>query len=170
MTENAVGLSDTVHPAFESPQQADYFGFQATERYVFPDGLTFVEFQVMNEGQKLKFQKATGRDIVLQRSGDAKLRMDPGAERHELLRACIVNWNLARGGQLIPFNKRSLDDFLELADPKIVEKIENAIRRANPWLMGEVSAADIREQISELEEMLKVAEEREAGEASSVSK
>jgi hypothetical protein len=124
----------------------------------------------MNEGQKLRFQKATGRDIVLQRSGDAKLRMDPGAERHELIRACVVGWNLNRGGQPIPFNNRNLNDFLELADPKIVEKIENAIRRANPWLLGEVSSADIRDQIKELEEMLVVAEEREAGEASSASK
>jgi hypothetical protein len=170
MTDTSVGVADSVAPAFEQPQQADYFGFQATERYIFPDGLTFVEFQVMNEGQKLKFQKATGRDIVLQRSGDARLRMDPGAERHELIKACVTNWNLARNGQLIPFNPRSLNDFLELADPKIIEKIENAIRRANPWLLGEVSAADIKEQIKELEEMLVVAEEREAGEASSASK
>lgn len=153
-----------------TPQPVDYFGFQATERYTFPDGLTWLEFQVMNEGQKLKFQKATGRDIVLNRAGDARMRVDPGAERHELIKTCVVDWNLSRGGQLVPFNMKSLSDFLQLADPKIVENIENAIRKANPWLLGEMSASDIRRQIEELEEQEKQALEREAGERSSGSK
>jgi len=150
--------------------QEDYFGFQATERYTFPDGLTYVEFSVMNEGQKLKFQKATGRDIVLQRSGDARMRMDPGSERHELIKTCIVDWNLTRNGQLVPLNPRNLDDFLKLTNPRLVEEIEKAIRKANPWLLGDMKPADIRQQIDDLEEMYRIAVEREEGEASSSGK
>jgi len=156
-------------PSFERVQE-DYFGFQATERFIFPDGLTYIEFQVMNEGQKLKFQKATGRDIVLQRSGDARMRMDPGTERHELIKTCVTNWNLTRGGQLVPLNPRTMDDFLKLANPRIVEELEKAIRKANPWLLGEMTSEDIQKQIDDLEEMKRVALDREAGESSSGSK
>jgi hypothetical protein len=150
------------------PQQANYWGFYATEKYVFPDGVTFIEFKVMNEGDKVKYQKATSRDVVLNRQGDARMKMDTGSERHELIKACAVDWNVVKGeGEIVVFNPLNLQNLLNVLDPKIVEQLELAIRKANPWLLGDMSAADIRKEIENLQEMLKVAEEREAGEASS---
>ena len=89
-----------------------------------------------------------------------------GSERHELIKACVVGWNLTRGGQPVPFNQVNLNDFLTLTDPTIVEGLEKAIRKANPWLLGEMSVADIDKEISNLQEMREVAAKREAGEAS----
>lgn len=149
---------------------ADYFGFQATETFTLPDGKQFIEFSIMNEGQKAKFQKMTSRDLVIQRNQDARMKMDPANERHELIRSSVTGWNLYRGGQPIPFTERNMKDFLELADPRIIEGLEKAIRKANPWLLSEMKSDDIREEIKNLEEMLEVALERERGEASSSSK
>ena len=149
---------------------ADYFGFQATETYTLPDGKQYIEFSIMNEGQKAKFQKMTSRDLVIQRNQDARMKMDPANERHELIRSSVTGWNLYRGGQPVVFNDRNLKDFLELADPRIIEGLEKAIRKANPWLLSEMKSEDIREEIKNLEEMLDVALERERGEASSSSK
>ena len=90
--------------------------------------------------------------------------MDAAQERHELIRTCVTGWNLYRGGSPIPFGERALKDFLELTDPRLVEDLEKAIRKANPWLLGEMSSEDIQKEIDNLEEMKKVAEERERGE------
>lgn len=167
----------TPPPIFEGtapldvPVQQNYWGFYATERFVFPDGITFIEFKLMNEGDKVKFQRSTSRDLVLNRQGDARMKMDTSSERHELIKACVTNWNLLKGkDEPLPFSLRSLEQWLDVADPKIVEDLEVAIRKHNPWLLGEMTVADIDKEIENLKEMRDVAEERERGERSSGSK
>lgn len=173
MNETAVHTDSMEQPpsVYETPAQHDYFGFASSQKFTFPDGVTYVEFDVMNEGKKSAFQKMTQKDLVLERqSGNARMKVDPGVERHELLRQSIKDWNLTRGGQPVLFNTRTLKDFLELADPKLVEDIEKAIRKANPWLMAEMAVKDIDREIESLQEMRVVAEERERGEAFSSSR
>jgi hypothetical protein len=169
MTDSATYVQP--NPQEAQPQGSaavDYFGFQHTEKFYLPDGVSYFELQALNEGQKAKFQKRTQRDMILEKgSGNAKFRIDPSTERHELIMAATVGWNLTRGGQPIQFGDRSIRDFLELANPKIVESIEAKIRKMNPWLLSDMSVEEIDEQIKELEDMRKVAVEREAGEASS---
>lgn len=151
--------------------QQDYFGFQSNEKFYFPDGVTYVEFAVMNEGAKAKFQKLTQRDLVVERqSGNARMKVDPSQERHELIRSSVTGWNLLRNGQPVDFNPRQLKDFLELANPKLVEDLEIAIRKANPWLMDEMKVEDIDREIENLQQMRDAAVERERGEASSSSR
>jgi len=155
----------------EDPQ-VDYFGFARSLRHYLPDNITWVEFEVMNEGKKSKFQKATQRSLTIKKgSGDASTSLDQAAERHALILESLTDWNLKRRGSSIPFNKgQALRDFLELADPQVIEGIELAIRKANPWLLGEMSSEDIQQQIDELGDLLVIAQERERGEASSASK
>lgn len=158
-------------PVDETPAQVDYFGFQQSERFYFPDKVTYVEYNIMSEGMKSKFQKMTQRDVVVEKgSGNARMRMDPASERHELIRQCVTGWNLVRNGSLVPFDSRSLKDFLELADPRLIEDLEKALRKANPWLLGEMASEDIEKEIENLQEMLEIAKEREQGEALSGSK
>lgn len=157
--------------AFQGPQQTDYFGFQEFHKYYFPDGQSWIQFERMNEGKKAKFQKGTSRDLVLERrTGDARLKVDPGGDRHALIKACCTDWNLKRQGQPVAWTDRNMNDWLELTDPILVEELEKAIRKANPWLMAEMTVADIDREIENLQEMRAVAEEREKGEASSASK
>jgi hypothetical protein len=128
--------------------------------------VSYIEHKPLNEGKKKAFQDKTSRDLVLQRGGDARMSVLQGTERHELLHAACVDWNLMRGGKAIPFTKVQFNDFLTLADPVVVEGLEKAVRKANPWLLAEMKASDIRKEIENLEEMLVEAEKREAGEAS----
>lgn len=159
-------------PVAENPTTfVDYFGFQASERFYLPDGVQYIEFEIMNEGKKAQFQKLTQRDMVLERgSGNARVRVDPGQERHALIQSSVTGWNMYRGGKPQIFGQAALRDFLTLADPKIVEGLEKAIRKANPWLLAEMTVADIDKEIANLQEMRDVAAEREAGEGSSTSK
>lgn len=156
----------------QAPVQQDYFGFSRRERFWFPDHATWIDFEVMNEGKKSKYQRETQRDLVIERgSGNARTKVDPAAARHALIEASIVDWNLVRAGRPVPYQAgQPLRDFLQLADPRIVEDLEKAIRKANPWLLDEMSVADIDREIDNLKEMRAVAEEREQGEASSASK
>lgn len=145
----------------------DYFGFRLTERYTLPDGQQYIEFEAMNEGAKKRFQQKTSRDLVLERrSGDARMKVDPGTERWILITESVTGWNLTRKGAMVPFARRNLDEFLELADPRIIEGLEKEIRKANPWLLGEMEPEDIEKEIENLQEMLEVAKKRKAGEAS----
>lgn len=160
-------------PEDDDVQFTDYFAFSATEKFYLPDGEQYFEFKKMNEGEKAKFQDKTSKDLVLERnSGNARMSVSMGTERHELIKACVVGFHLRRGGKWVDDDSKSrtgsvtLNDFLTLADPVIVENLEKAIRKANPWLLGEMSSADIQKEIDNLTEMLEVAKEREAGEGS----
>ena len=159
--EAGVGKSDE-----GQSHQEEYFGFEATEKFYFPDKSTWIEFKKFNEGDKKKFQDKVSRDLVLKRSGDASMRVLQGSERHELIRTAAKDWNLKRNGVTAPFNQINLGDFLALSDPLIVEDLEKAIRKANPWLMADMKSEDIEREIENLQEMLEVAKKREAGEVS----
>lgn len=163
--ENTIYAPEASEPSQEVVQQSDYFGFQATDKFFFPDQVTWIEYKKLNEGDKKKFQDKMSRDLVLQRSGDARMKVLQGEERHELIKTAIVDWNLKRGGRDVRCDPIQINDFLTLGDPRIVEDLEKAIRKANPWLMAEMKSEDIEREIENLQEMLEVAKKREAGEA-----
>lgn len=157
-------VEDT-RPDVEAPMQEEYYGFIEDHKFYFPDEVTYIQFQAMNEGLKKRFQRTTSRDVVLERSsGNARMKVDPGQERWDLLEACVNDWNLIRNGKLVPFSARALKEWLELANPKLVEDLELAIRKVNPFLLADMTVADIDKEIENLKEMRKVAEERERGE------
>lgn len=158
----------TMAPTEERPnEQANYFGFASSEKFYLPDGASYIEFTKMNEGAKKNFQDKTSRDVVLERnSGNARMNMLQGTERHELIRSCVINWNLRDADGPVQFSTRALSQFLELADPAVVEGLEKAIRKANPWLLAEMSSEDIQKEIDNLTDMLKTAQARERGESS----
>lgn len=144
----------------------EFWGVQTRERWYFPgQNLQYMEIEVMNEGKKARFQKMTSRDLTLDRnSGNAKVRIDPAIDRHELIKASVVDWNIYRGGKPYQYSARALTEWLELADPKLVEDLEKFIRKLNPWLVGDTTVEDIDQQIEELEEMKREILAREAGE------
>lgn len=155
----------------------DYFGFGETHTWYFPDGKQFITYKVMNEGEKAKFQKATNRDITLQRTtGDARIKTDPADERWQLLDTCVTGWNLMRKSasgkfEPVPFSKGSpgstLHQWLQVANPRLVESLEFEIRMANPWLQGEMSVEDIDKELDRLNEMREAAVKREEGKGAS---
>ncbi len=145
---------------------ADYFGFEETDRVFLPDHVSYVEHKVLNEGQRRKYLNAVNRDVRIQKAtGDALMRMSPGDERMQLLKTAIVGWNLKRGGQDVPFNDRNLTEFLEKANPRIMDLIEKEIRKANPWLLAELSIEDIDREIQGLTELRERKVEEEEGKA-----
>lgn len=144
----------------------DYFAFDESFVVMLPDNIQWVEHTALNEGQKKKYQNLQNRDLIIQRTtGDAKMRMAPGDERHALLSAAITGWNLVRGGQPLPFNERNLKEFLEKAPPKIIELIEKDVRQRNPWLLAEMSVEDIDKEIANLEDMKKTKIAEDQGKA-----
>jgi hypothetical protein len=168
MTETPGVLADAqTEPVFE-----DYFGFDEIKQWFFPDGKQFVQFQVMNEGQKSRFQKLTNRDITLSRtSGDAKIKADPAEERHALLTSSVVGWSLYRNGQPVPFsigsNGAAFEQWLNAANPKLVEDLEFEIRKSNPWLQAEMTVEEIDKEMDRLRELRDEIVKRDAAKASS---
>lgn len=156
---------------YSAPVQQEYFGFGGEEKFYLPDGISYIAFRIMNEGRKSSFQKDVKRDLTIERStGNARTAVDPSVERHALIISSCTDWNLLRGGRVIEFSERNVRIFLQDADPKIVEDLETAIRKANPWLMGDVTLEDIDKSIEELKKQREEKIEALRGESSSSSK
>lgn len=143
----------------------DYFGFDKTEVYTLPDGKQQIFFKVMNEGQKVKFQQKTNRDIHVNRgTNDMRIKADPAGERQALIESSVTGWSLKRrnpsSGQWenAPFSNTGspgdeLHKWLAIANPKIVEELEDAIRKANPWLQADMTVEQIDEEIQRLHDL-----------------
>lgn len=154
--------------ATETNTPADYFGTSETFFVYLPDGISFVEHKLLNEGERRKYLNAINRDVTVKRgTGDATIRTAPGDERHALLEVAIVGWNLRKNGDPVSFSPHSLRNFLENASPRIIDIIEKEIRKANPWLLAEMSVEDIDKEIAALEEMRAVKVKEDAGKANS---
>lgn len=150
----------------------DYFGFSTSRNVVLPDGKSFVTIKQLNEGDRKVYLNAVNKDITIQRStGDAKMKVASGDDRHALLKAAIIGWNLhrrnERTGDLepVPFRDNEVTKFLNAANPKVIDLIEKEIRKDNDWIVGEVTVEDIDKQIEELQELRtkKVAESEGKG-------
>jgi hypothetical protein len=162
--------------ATEVSQEVDYFGFEEKHTYTLPDGRQSIYFAAMNEGAKAAFQKLTSRDLRVQRSsGDALVKMDQAAERHALIQSSVTGWSLRRRNpktdawENAPFDGPNLSRFLKQANPKIIEELERAIRKANAWLMDELTVEEIDKEIENLREMREAAQKREEGKELSAS-
>jgi hypothetical protein len=172
-------VESTQPPIGEAPGDEkvyeDYFGFDETLRWFFPDGKQYIEFHVMNEGQRAKFQKLTNKDITLRRqSGDASIKVDPAEERYALLTSSVIGWLIYRNGDPVPFSSgkpgSTFEQWLDKANPKLVDDLEFTIRKANPWMQADMSVEQIDEEIDRLTDLRKQAEERQRGEGVSSSR
>lgn len=162
----------TEAPTPVEKQFDDYWGFSESHKFMLPDGEQYIEYKTMTEGDRQQYQKLTNRDITMTRqTGEARMKVDPAEDRNALLHVAVTGWNLRRNGKPETFSNDNrngtFQQWLKVANPKIVEDLERDIRISNPWLLGDMKPDDIRTEIENLEEMLKVAIEREAGNASS---
>lgn len=138
----------------DEPMQEDYFGFDLSHKWFLPDNVSFIEYRVMNEGAKAKFQRATNRDLTMNRNTqDLKVKVDQASERWELLKASVVGWNLVRQGNPISFTKNNFENWLEMANPKLIQDLEQAIRMANPWMQDEMTLDQINEERKRLNDL-----------------
>jgi len=49
---------------------------------------------------------------------------------------------------------KALPDFLENVNPIVLDKIDKAVRKQNPWLMQDVTLDDLLKQREELDEAI----------------
>jgi hypothetical protein len=148
----------------EANVPADYFGFSSTKVYMLPDKVSWVELKVLNEGERRQYLNETNREVKFARgSQDAAIRLRPGDDKASLLKMAIVGWNLVRNGAPMPFNTATLQQFLTLTDPKLVDLIEKEVRLMNPWLLAEMTLEDFDREISQLQELRQKKLEEEQG-------
>lgn len=151
----------------------DYFGFDEVLVVTLPDGVSWVQHKVLTEGQRRKYLNGMNRDVVIQRAtGDARMTMAPGDERYSLLKTALCGWNLKKRnhrGDLedVPFTPGHLEKFLDGAPPKVIDLIDKEVRKANAWLIEDMSVEDIEREIATLQELREKKQEEEAKNASS---
>lgn len=75
-------------------KQRSYFTENVVNRYVLPDGESFIEHKKLDEGLFQKYQDLTSR-IKLDRDGEStEVDMALGRQRAFLLEALVTGWNL----------------------------------------------------------------------------
>lgn len=157
-------MSMVQDPEHGLPMQQEYFGTDERYTFTFPDGVTFIEYKALSEGDRRKYLKATTKHVKVERgTGDTVLPLDPGGQRVELLKIAITDWNLIKGGSPFPFNIRNLETWLNQASPKIIDTVEREIRTVNSWLADEMNREDVEAEIDRLHEVLAQIDAREAG-------
>lgn len=154
---------------------SDYYGFDETEIWYFPDGKQWLKFKKLNEGDRAKYLRATRPDVTInQKSGDARIPFDQANDRHELILSAVIDWHVvtrsAKTGkfELIPFSSGkggNVGQWIQKADPSIIASIDKAIRKSNPWLLNEMSVEQIDKEIADLTELRKAASDREERES-----
>lgn len=150
---DAPNISPAIDP--NTPPIADYWsGPPADSKWYFPDGVQWISFLPLNHGMRARFSARTNKEMTLDRkSGNAKIKTDMSGDTDALLDISITGWYLLRNGVPQSFNKTLLSQFLQQAHPEIVDSLEKAIRKVNPWMDSEVTVDQIDEQIKELTEL-----------------
>lgn len=144
--------------------QDDYFGFDTTEKVSLPDGVSWIEFKILNEGDRARYLNAQNRKVTIRKgSGDAELEMAPGEDRKNLLSIAIVGWNLVRNGEPVRFTAGNLNQFLQLANPEIVDLIHKEVTLAHPWLLDDMTLEQVDQEIENLQAIRNKIQDREEG-------
>lgn len=146
--------------ATETGVYVDYFGFDESRDVYLPDGKQYVTIKKLNEGDRRQYLNKVNKDIRIERNtGDAKLKVATGDDRVALLKSAITGWHLMRKNERTgdweetPFKDQQLNQFLEKANPKVIDIIEKEVRKDNEWLVGDVTVEDIDKQMAELQEL-----------------
>lgn len=145
--------------------QVDYFAFDEHYSYTLPDKKSWISFKAMTEGDRRKYLSAVSKEVKVRKGGEMSLQMSTGDDREALLLAAVTGWNLTRNGAPIAFTKAALVDFLAVANPKVLDGLEKEVRKANPWLLADMSLEDIDREIANLQEMRAVKAKEEEKEA-----
>lgn len=148
-TEQAMIASGV--PVEEKVEFVDYFTFDETQRWYFPDGKHYVEFKAMTEGDRRKYQSKTMTTMTMNRaSGDSKIGINVARDREALLDISVTGWFMERRdgmGNIVPveFTDRNhgWKAWSEKANPKFIEDIEKAIRKANPWMQADLDIDEV---------------------------
>lgn len=165
----AAGVSQTL------PVRLNFWSNDEILRHYFPgqDDLPeehkqYIEFKKMNEGMRQKYQKLTQSNAIIERAtNNTRIGIDQARDRMALIETSVTGWRLFQGDRELKFSGSQLNIFVKQADPAIIDGLEKAIRKANPWLITDVKSEDLREQIAELEEQYKEALKREEEEKNS---
>lgn len=150
--------------------QVDYFGFDQGHRYMLPDRISYIDYKALNEGERRAYMKATSKDLRIQSATrDTFLKMQAGEERYQLLLHAITGWNLIEGKTGLPrtYNEQKLKEFLNAANPQLIDDLYKEIMKTNAWLLGEMNLEDMIKERENLDELIEKKKEEEAGKATS---
>jgi len=158
--------------AVDEAMQVDYFGFEETQNVIMPDGKSYVIIQALNEAGRRAYLNRVNREVrITKQTGDAVMQLANGSERQILLSHAVVGWNFVTRDKVgnmvpVPYSERKLTEWLEKANPNIVDIVDKAVRKQNPWLMADVTLEDLLKQREELDEEIEKKRAEEEGKES----
>lgn len=133
--------------------------FVTAEEYKYKlDDEQYIAYRKLSEGQRQRYQSSVSRSFTLnQATGELNIPVDVGGDRRILLEMSICGWKLFRDDVVVEFNPDNLADFLENADPTIIDGLETKVREANTWMVSPASVGQVDAEIEKLEKIKKQA-------------
>lgn len=162
----------------EKVEFVDYFTFEERLRWYFPDKKHYIEYKPMTEGDRRKYQSKTMTTMSMNRaSGDSKIGINVARDREELLNISVIGWFMERRDGLgnivsVDFTDKNhgWNAWSTRANPKYIEDLEKAIRKANPWMQSDLDIDEIDAEIDRLQTLRTELRDRQLGEESSSNK
>lgn len=159
------GFIDTF--TFGGDSQFDVAGKPGSRYY------QFITFKKMSEGDRIRYERLTNQPFAVNRKTDeALIKMDQGLQRQALIKCAVTGWSLYQrdksSGAIVPvpFTLQALDQWLQVTDPGLIDRLAESIRKQNPWLIAtDATEEDIVKEIESLQEQLVVVRSREQGNA-----
>lgn len=177
--EDAVEGNVATATADEFDGYESYFSTQDTDTHYLPDGKQYMILKHMSERDRASLNRATRQSTTIDsKTRDMRIDLDDTAQRHEAIKAGVVGWHLVRfeqtangrRGKVVPFSQTELIRWLDDADPNAVDDVYNRVRQMNPWMSGEESLDDLKEQRDDMNKRIAELEDEEARKGSSSSK
>lgn len=156
------------------PNVGNYWGKLDPIKHFLPDGIQYIEYLPMTEGERAKYQTATQSKMTMnQNTRDSTMTFNVARDRRALLEVSVKGWNmLGPDGEPVAFKNSQFGfwKWYEQADPKLIEDLEKAVRKSNAWLQADMDEDEIQQEIERLNELLAEKREQALGEDSSSNK
>lgn len=171
--ENMVAAGERI----EEKRIIDYFGTPEPLRFYLGDETQYFEFTPLTEGGKAKYERATNKDIRVQRTtGDAKMQVDPATERQALVMLSVTDALIYKRqkplNQLKPVAFQQAkngtqpnefwQDIFEVFPPKVIQDLYRKIRDANPWMKADEDVETLEEEYKNMGQRIETLKEEQA--------
>lgn len=156
-------MSETPEVTPAPAARSSIFALNKTKVVTLSDDVTTVTVKAMNEGERRVYANSTQKPFKLSQDGEAEVTPTPGDDRHALFMSTISDWSIVRDGEPWPYSKANLRTLLLEADSGEMDKVEEAAREINPFLLDDVTVESLEEEIEKLQKLRDEKAAEEAG-------
>lgn len=134
----------------------DFFATGPQEKFILPvkGEEQWLMVNVLNEGDRRKFERKTQRPVSVKKNGDSQLSFDSGEIRQSKILAAVSDWHVMIDGKFPQFSERKFKPLLNAMPVEMVDALYAKVEELNPWATSEETLEALEEERDELDERI----------------